>query len=120
VTQEISTIEVFTNSSNRFAYWDQHLRSNVSSMTEVPSDLETYLKKPAIPRTDTLDILSRWKSNSMEYATLSRIARDVLAVPASNVASESTSSIGRRTISDFQSSLAPQNVEALICMQDWI
>jgi hypothetical protein len=120
VTQEIATAEVLTNSSNRFADWDQHLRSNVSSMTEVPSELETYLKKPTIPRTDTFDILSWWKSNSMEYPTLSRIARDVLAVPASNVASESAFSMGRRTISDFRRSLTPQNVEALICLQDWI
>jgi hypothetical protein len=120
VTQEIATAEVLTNSSNRFADWDQHLRSNVSSMTEVPSELETYLKKPTIPRTDTFDILSWWKSNSMEYPTLSRIARDVLAVPTSNVASESAFSMGRRTISDFRSSLTPQNVEALICLQDWI
>jgi hypothetical protein len=48
------------------------------------------------------------------------MARDVLAVPASTVASESTFSTGRRTISDFRSRLTPQNVEALICMQDWI
>jgi hypothetical protein len=102
VTQEIATTEVVANSSNRFADWDQHLRSNVSSMTEVPSELETFLKKPTIPRTDTFDILSWWKSNSMEYPTLSRIARDVLVVPTSDVAFESASSMGRRTISDFE------------------
>jgi hypothetical protein len=38
----------------------------------------------------------------MEYPTLSRIARDVLVVPTSDVAFESASSMGRRTISDFE------------------
>jgi hypothetical protein len=71
-------------------------------MIEIPSELETYLKKPTtIPRTDTFDILSWWKSNSMECPTLSGIARDVLAVPASNVASESAFGMGRRTILGF-------------------
>jgi hypothetical protein len=55
-TQEIATTEVLTNSSNRFADWDQHLSSNASSITEVPSELETYLKKKTIPRTDNFDI----------------------------------------------------------------
>jgi hypothetical protein len=119
-TQEIATTQVLTNSSNRFADWDQHLSSNASSITEVPSELETYLKKKTIPRFDTVDILSWWKSNSSEYPTLSKMARDVLAVPASTVASESAFSTGRRTISDFRSRLTPQNVKALICMQDWI
>ncbi|CAN6228584.1 unnamed protein product, partial [Urochloa humidicola] len=102
------------------ADWDQHLSLNASPTIEVPSELENYLKKGLIPRTETLDILSWWKSNSVEYPTLSRMARDVLAVPASTVASESAFSTGRRIISDLRSRLTPKNVEALICLQDWI
>jgi hypothetical protein len=74
-------------------------------MTEVPSELETFLKKPTIPRTDTFDILSWWKSNSMEYPTLSRIAHDVLAVPASNVASESAFSMWKKNNIRFSKQL---------------
>ncbi|CAL5001121.1 unnamed protein product [Urochloa decumbens] len=118
--QQIATAEVVTNASGRYADWDQHLSENASSTTEVPSELDTYLKKGLIPRTETLDILSWWKSNSVEYPTLSRMARDVLAVPASTVASESAFSTGRRIISDLRSRLTPKNVEALICLQDWI
>jgi hypothetical protein len=76
---------------------------NVPSTSEIPSKLEAYLAKPPIPQSDTFDILAWWKSNSVEYPTLSRIARDVLAVLASTVASESAFSIGRRIISDFRS-----------------
>ncbi|CAO2146641.1 unnamed protein product [Urochloa humidicola] len=119
-TQQVATSEVVTNAGGRYADWDQHLSLNASPTIEVPSELENYLKKGLIPRTETLDILSWWKSNSVEYPTLSRMARDVLAVPASTVASESAFSTGRRIISDLRSRLTPKNVEALICLQDWI
>jgi hypothetical protein len=64
------------------------MSNNVPSTSELPSELEAYLSTPPIPRSDTLDILAWWKSNSVAYPTLSRIARDVLAILASIVASE--------------------------------
>jgi hypothetical protein len=57
--------------------------------------------------------------NASKYPTISYIARDLLAVPASSVPSESAFSMARRTINDFRSSLTPETVEALICTQDW-
>ncbi|CAN1293636.1 Putative AC9 transposase [Linum perenne] len=47
------------------------------------------------------------------------MARDVLAVPVSSVASESAFSTGGRVLSNFRSSLTPAIVEALICAEDW-
>jgi hypothetical protein len=58
--------------------------------------------------------------NSARYPTLGNIARDVLAVPASTVASESAFSTCRRVITDHQSSLGHETVEALMCFGDWI
>ncbi|CAN1312021.1 Zinc finger BED domain-containing protein RICESLEEPER 2 [Linum perenne] len=48
------------------------------------------------------------------------MARDVLAVPISSVASESAFSTGERVLSNFRSSLTPAIVEALICAEDWL
>ncbi|KAI5313668.1 hypothetical protein L3X38_042844 [Prunus dulcis] len=57
--------------------------------------------------------------NASKYPVLAVIARDVLAIPVSTVASESTFSTGGRTINSFRS-LSPAMVEALICTQNWL
>ena len=48
------------------------------------------------------------------------MARDVLAVSVSTIASESVFTIGGRVLDTFKSSLSPKIVQALICTQDWI
>ncbi|CAI0394358.1 unnamed protein product [Linum tenue] len=56
----------------------------------------------------------------MEYPTISEMARDILIVPISTVASESAFSTGGRVLDSFRTSLSPEVVEALICCEDWI
>jgi hypothetical protein len=51
---------------------------------------------------------------------LAHLARDLLAVPISTVASESTFSAGRITLDDFRRTLTPTMVERLIFANDWI
>lgn len=48
------------------------------------------------------------------------MARDVLAVPISTVASESAFSTSGRVLDSFRSSLTPKIIEALICTSDWL
>jgi len=67
---------------------------------------------------DYFDILSWWKTHSTKYPILCRLARDVLAIPASTVASESAFSAGGRVVDKYRSRLDPQVVEALICSKD--
>ncbi|XP_071713300.1 zinc finger BED domain-containing protein RICESLEEPER 1-like [Rutidosis leptorrhynchoides] len=69
---------------------------------------------------DTYDVLGWWKLNSVKYPILSQVARHVLAMPVSTVASESAFSTGGRVIDKFRSSLTPKTSEALICTQDWL
>ena len=47
------------------------------------------------------------------------MARDVLAVPVTTVASEAAFSTGGRILDPFRSSLSPKMVEALICLKNW-
>jgi hypothetical protein len=86
---------------------------------QVSTELDRYLDENPVPRSKEFDILHWWRGSSSKYPVLSLIARDVLAILASSVASESAFSAGKRIISDFRSSLALETVEGLICLQDW-
>ncbi|KAL3618496.1 hypothetical protein CASFOL_037578 [Castilleja foliolosa] len=59
-------------------------------------------------------------TNTPRFPILSKMARDILAIPISSVASESAFSTGGRVLSTYRSSLAPNMVEALICAEDWL
>ncbi|KAH0692881.1 hypothetical protein KY285_019978 [Solanum tuberosum] len=48
------------------------------------------------------------------------LARDVLTIPMSSVASECAFSTGDRILDPFRSSLTPKCVQCLICVQDWL
>ncbi|CAN0924980.1 Zinc finger BED domain-containing protein RICESLEEPER 2 [Linum grandiflorum] len=70
---------------------------------------------------EEFNILGWWKAvGSYKYPTLCQIAKDILAIPISSVASESAFSNGGRVLDDFRSSLLPSIVEALICTEDWL
>ncbi|XP_072060335.1 zinc finger BED domain-containing protein RICESLEEPER 2-like [Arachis hypogaea] len=86
---------------------------------EVDLYLMESLEKPVDP--SSFDILTWWKvsSNNYKYPVLSQIARDILAMPVSTVASESAFSTGGRVLNQYRSSLTPKTVEALICAQNW-
>ena len=82
-------------------------------------EVDIYLDE-GCEKQDDFDILSWWKNNASKYKILSMVARDVLAIPVSSVASESAFSAGGRVLDKFRTSLTPKIVEALICTQDWI
>ncbi|KAL6642962.1 hypothetical protein ACP70R_021143 [Stipagrostis hirtigluma subsp. patula] len=87
---------------------------------ESDSELSRFLKDTCEKNTEDFEILTWWKVNSNKYPILSKLAKDVLAVPVSTVASESAFSTGGRVISSFRSSLSPKMAEVLICAQSWL
>ncbi|KAK9104779.1 hypothetical protein Scep_021623 [Stephania cephalantha] len=87
---------------------------------EQQSELDIYLHEPLLDRKKNLDIIDFWKFVQYRYPKLSMMARDVLAIPLTIVASESAFSTAGRTLDKYRNSLLPENVEALICCRDWV
>lgn len=67
--------------------FDQHLEEQNS--IDLRNELDGYIKSKCVKRTDNFDILVCWKNNSSQYPILSTMAKDILAIPVSTVASES-------------------------------
>ena len=59
------------------------------------------------------------KEKSVKFPILSRIAKDILAIPASTIASESAFSAGRRVLDEKRSRLAPHSIQICVCKKDW-
>ncbi|XP_043714676.1 zinc finger BED domain-containing protein RICESLEEPER 2-like [Telopea speciosissima] len=81
------------------------------------SQLDVYLNELKIPFSDgddEYDVLAFWKANGSRYPGVARMARYVLAIPVSTVASESAFSTGGLVIDKYRSKLLPTNAEALL------
>ena len=65
-------------------------------------------------------ILLWWRVNNANYPIFSSIARDVLAISISVVASQSTFSIRGHILHQYRSSLTLDMVEALVLLLNWL
>ncbi|KAI0522399.1 hypothetical protein KFK09_004778 [Dendrobium nobile] len=84
------------------------------------SELELYLDEPNLDAEIDLDILQFWKGNQYRFPAISAMARDVLCIPISTVASENSFNYSGRILDQYRSSLKPDIVEALVCSKDWL
>ncbi|CAL4977192.1 unnamed protein product [Urochloa decumbens] len=102
--------------------FDMYL-SEIQSSQPSKSELEQYLDESLTPRIQEFDILNWWKLNTVKFPTLSKMARDILAIPMSLVSSGNsifTAGTGSHMLDDYRSSLRPEIVEALVCAKDWL
>ncbi|XP_015165567.1 zinc finger BED domain-containing protein RICESLEEPER 4-like [Solanum tuberosum] len=106
-----------TQAFEEFDMFQSQLESSTSK-----TQLELYSEEANVDRktNPNLDVVGFWKDNKLRYPELSLMARDVLCVPITTVASESTFSTGGRAIGKFQSSILLANVEVKLCTRDWI
>ena len=83
------------------------------------TDIDRYLNVETIPFEDNEDfkILEWWKKQQIKYSVLSIIARDVLTVLVSIVASVVAFSAGGRVVSKKRCNLSPEAIEAVVCLK---
>lgn len=119
--KEKNTKEPMDLSEAMDSEYERHMQEESSLVSK--SELERYWLEACEDSKifgDKCDVLFWWKSNSLKYPILSRMARDVLAIPVSTVASESAFSTGGRILDPYRTSLSPKVAEALICTQNWL
>lgn len=65
------------------------------------------------------NIIMWWKDNKLFHVVLAQLARDVLASPVSTVSSADAFNINGRVVEDQRSCLAPDILEAIMCLKDF-
>jgi hypothetical protein len=122
LTSQSETSQNASENSLMRARYNKRMRLNSSgdASTNSKTELDKYLAEDTEENSVDFDILSWWKCNSARFPVLSKLTRDILAIPISTVASESAFSTSGRILDDFRSSLTPMTLQALICAQDWL
>ncbi|KAJ1691898.1 hypothetical protein LUZ63_016053 [Rhynchospora breviuscula] len=83
------------------------IRVKKTAEPRLKTEIEEYFSEPLDETSldDQFDILAWWKFKAPKYHVLALLTRDILAIPISTVASESTFSTSGRTLNPYRSSL---------------
>nr|KAJ0197933.1 hypothetical protein LSAT_V11C700376070 [Lactuca sativa] len=116
--QEASQIAIDVDDDNDF--FGDFLCTGGSNSDPTDNELRTYLKENIVNYKKDFSILGWWRVNAIRFPTIARMAKDILAIQISSVASESAFSTCGRVVSEYRTSLSTLIVEALLCTQDWV
>jgi hypothetical protein len=108
-----------TLGAKRYSELESFLYDDSGSDGNDSNELDLYMVEPLLKQ-DSFDILAYWKNNTDKYPILSQIARDLMAIQVSTVASESAFSAAGRVLDPYCNRLDPEMVQALVCSKDWI
>ncbi|KAK9665712.1 hypothetical protein RND81_14G130300 [Saponaria officinalis] len=84
------------------------------------TQLDLYLDEARVDHMLELDILKWWKENEKRYPVVATMAKDILAILVTTVASESAFSMGSRLITKWRTSLKPETADALLTTRTWL
>ena len=101
----MSSFDLFVNNSS----------SSSKKHGSIKMEFDHFIDEGVLKRSEDFDILGWWKNNDLKYLTLQRIARDILAISVTNVASKSVFSTSGRLLISHRSRLHPKTIEAMMC-----
>ncbi|XP_022761456.1 zinc finger BED domain-containing protein RICESLEEPER 2-like isoform X2 [Durio zibethinus] len=117
----VATSKISNDKDDNDGFEDYETFQSARFRTQVEkSQLDLYLEEPSHDLNSEIDVLEYWTLCSLRYPELSRMARDVLTIPVSTIASDSAFDIGPQVISADRSSLKSKMIQALVCLQDWM
>ena len=81
-----------------------------------------HLEEPRLnkKKNSKLEVLSWRKKHYNRFLELSLIARNLISIPITTIASESSFSTGKKILTPYRSRLLPENVEAMLCTKSWL
>ncbi|KAE8671626.1 BED zinc finger,hAT family dimerization domain isoform 2 [Hibiscus syriacus] len=116
-----ATCKISNDKDDNDGFEDYETFQSARFLTQVEkSQLDLYLEEPSHDLNSEIDVLEYWTVCSLRYPELSRMARDVLTIPVSTIASDSAFDIGPQMIGADRSSLKPKMLQALACLRDWM
>ncbi|XP_011080812.1 zinc finger BED domain-containing protein RICESLEEPER 2-like [Sesamum indicum] len=119
--RDLANVEI----QSGWSEYAEYLKS-VESIHSQKSELDIYLEENCyIFEKDKkdgkdFDVLEWWRVHALKYKILSILARDILAIAITTVASEATFSAGSRVIDKYRASLTSDTVQVLMCGGDWL
>ena len=81
-----------------------------------------YLEEPRLHKKQNskLEVLSWWKEHYNWFPELSLMARDLMSIPITIVASKSSFSTRKKILTPYRSCLLPENVEVTLYTKSWL
>ncbi|XP_016647135.1 PREDICTED: zinc finger BED domain-containing protein DAYSLEEPER-like [Prunus mume] len=98
--------------------YQQFIRSNDHPAKK--SDLDRYLEEPVLPWSPDFNALSWWRTAGTAYPTLSRMARDFLAMPMSLSTGNGVYYTVPKPADEYIVRLKPDLMNALMCTRSWV
>ena len=109
------------NLKSKFSSGSGSSRQSQSDMTELYLYKNfDYMSKMDDDEKAGLDILQWWKSEENKQPILAAMARDLLDIQVSSVASERAFSAFGRVLDDRRSRLNAKTLEMCVCYKDWL
>ena len=109
------------NLKSKFSSGSGSSRQPQSDMTELYLYKNfDYMSKMDDDEKAGLDILQWWKSKENKQPILAAMARDLLGIQVSSVASERAFSASGRVLDDRRSRLNAKTLEMCVCYKDWL